>query len=428
MDSKRRTGKAPAGAPGEISEREYWQQEKEKAIWDLMIFFAAVVIVAIAVGTAAWFASNKEVGGNGMHVLAEVPEQVQISGGKTTDKTLNDSEDVLVLSDGVVQEPRETGADSRNDWSNQFQVANYYRFGRLIPASSDSGKHILFTPDAAGNGKKLKTNARFFVADQKTDGDLKALSGVARTQSDANADTDSLMATAYAFPDSAAKSVEDFWTGYSSSTIWFNTNDDGYYVDIPLWLRTNARTPVSLYVEGYVTKKDGSLATEEGDPDALYKAVRVALLKEQNSGLIPAVTADTEGKAKNIIPLQNATAYGMSDNSILDSKNYTVTRDKTDEITDGKLYGLGLSDALYTNGGILQAGNYTEYMAYTGETVVTLATPEEEAEWGEKQKLILRIWLDGEDKDCWNETAGQDWSIHLKFVRAEEEDDNGENP
>lgn len=69
---------APATEPAEISDREYWQQEKKKVIWDFLIFFAAVVIVAIAVGTAAWFASNKEVGGNGMAVSAQaMPYTIQ---------------------------------------------------------------------------------------------------------------------------------------------------------------------------------------------------------------------------------------------------------------------------------------------------------------------------------------------------------------
>lgn len=61
----------PEADPAEISEREYWQQEKEKVVWNLLIFFAAVVIVAIAIGTVAWFASNKAVSGSNMQVTPQ---------------------------------------------------------------------------------------------------------------------------------------------------------------------------------------------------------------------------------------------------------------------------------------------------------------------------------------------------------------------
>lgn len=58
-------------ADEELTDRAYWEQERKKVLWDFLIFFAAVVIVAIAIGTVAWFASNKDVGGNGMAVSAE---------------------------------------------------------------------------------------------------------------------------------------------------------------------------------------------------------------------------------------------------------------------------------------------------------------------------------------------------------------------
>lgn len=403
---------ASATEPAEISDREYWQQEKKKAIWNLLIFFAAVVIVAIAIGTAAWFASNREVSGNNMQILAEVPEYVQISVGYTSDEPLNSDADYLILSNQMIQAPRETEETVIYDWSNQINISNYYRFGRLMPASSDSGRHILFTPDATGGGKSLKANARFYLADGKTDGNLKTLSEVSKS----GEDNDVLMATAYAFQSVAEKERVDFWDGYRHATTWYNTNDDGYYVDIPIWLRTNGEEDIYLSAEGYITKKNGEISTGNNDPDALYKAVRVALLKEQNNQLVPAVLDDVGGKAKNIIPIQNAQEYGSIDKSILDSQNYTITRDTNDEREDGQLFGVRLISEENLN--IRQAENYVEYAAYNGESVVTLTAAEsEDTSWGEAKKLIIRVWLDGDDKDCWNATAGQDWSIHLRFVK-----------
>ena len=410
MDSKRRTGKAPAGAPGEISEREYWQQEKEKAIWDLMIFFAAVVIVAIAVGTAAWFASNKEVGGNGMQISMETPEYVQISPGKTTNIVLNDIEDLLVLDDfGGGLEP---DAASEYDWSNRLDVSNYYCFGKMIPASSVEGEQIIFTPDAVQTGRELREEARFIRADGKTDNDLKQIVGKADAN---NPDQDSLMASAYEYRNQNEKNSE-FWTGYRGYTKWYNTNDDGYYVDIPIWLRTNAAEDISLSIKGYVTRKDGSILTQEDEDTtdgAIYKAVRVAVLTESGAAAAykPGNENENSSLVHNIIPLTN----GDDGDSILDSRNYTVTRDTTNTRDDEKLFGLqmtGVEPAVVCS--------YQEYEAYDKDNyrIIMLTAPEEGSEWGTVKKMIVRIWLDGDDIDCWNETAGQDWCIYLSFLKA----------
>ena len=65
-------------ADEELTDRAYWEQERKKVLWDFLIFFAAVVIVAIAIGTVAWFASNKDVGGNGMAVQVQgMPYTIQ---------------------------------------------------------------------------------------------------------------------------------------------------------------------------------------------------------------------------------------------------------------------------------------------------------------------------------------------------------------
>ena len=81
----------------QLSDREYWQQEKEKAIWNLLIFFAAVVIVAIAVGTAAWFASNREVSGNNMAVVAKDTSgfELEVRGGSYENASVFDGNSIF---------------------------------------------------------------------------------------------------------------------------------------------------------------------------------------------------------------------------------------------------------------------------------------------------------------------------------------------
>jgi len=49
-----------------MTDREYWQQERKRILKNFLVFFAAVVVVLLAVGTAAWLAANKKVSGNNM--------------------------------------------------------------------------------------------------------------------------------------------------------------------------------------------------------------------------------------------------------------------------------------------------------------------------------------------------------------------------
>ena len=76
---------------------------------------------------------------------------------------------------------------------------------------------------------------------------------------------------------------------------------------------------------------------------------------------------------------------------------------------------------------------YGEAVQYTANaTVATLAAPTQtngvkSDNYGAATKLIVRVWLEGEDKDCWNDTAGQDWSINLKFNNETTNSGGGSN-
>ena len=51
--------------------REELEQERKKIISNMVLFLAAFFVILIAVGTMAWFASNRDVEGNGMRVEAQ---------------------------------------------------------------------------------------------------------------------------------------------------------------------------------------------------------------------------------------------------------------------------------------------------------------------------------------------------------------------
>jgi len=39
--------------------------------------------------------------------------------------------------------------------------------------------------------------------------------------------------------------------------------------------------------------------------------------------------------------------------------------------------------------------------------------------YGAARKYYVRVWLEGEDPECWNANAGQDFNISLKFTKIE---------
>jgi hypothetical protein len=353
----------------------------------------AVAVVIIGVLTMAWFSNNTKVNGTNMSVTVVAPEYVQISLGHVD--TVNS-----VLSRTSGGTPVDPSVDA--DWSyNEIDVSEYYRFGRLFPASSISGEAIYFTPDSVQNGRFLKSEYRTYRADGYTDGDIKHIRNNDFVASD---DVNGLNATAYIFQTVSEKSVAEYWNGYNKGIYWYDTNDDGYYVDIPIWFRTNSATDVNLSVEGYVTKKNGNTDDSASETDSLYKAVRVAIL---NSNYNAAVSAnETTGYERNIIPLK----HKSNGDSILDSKNYT---DRSAASDDGQLFGLDyhLNDQQEYEYG------YFPYEALGSDVPVATLSSASGGSWGSSTKIYIRIWLDGDDKDCWNSTAGQDWCINLKFTR-----------
>ena len=356
----------------------------------------------------AWFAMNKKTNGTSMNVSVRTPEGVQISLGKINEDSL------LTATSNVVTAPT---SDSEDWFDGAVDIGNYYKFGKLIPASSSSGEHIYFTPDAIRTGKDLKSGARFYQADGNLDKDLNG---------DAT-DPHSLKATAYVI-ENESQLNNDYWNNgesvYTKSTSWKNTNDDGYYIDIPIWFRTSSKTDTVMGVEGFITRKNGTIspvptstsspdeedegeveATEEpeSDSDALYKAVRVAVL---DSNFQP--TAAKSGSFnQSIVPLRNSLGFDSTKPSIVDSRNYTVTRDVDGNIDDETTWGITTSDGT--------SFTYEQYLT-CANTVSVVTVPRAITTWSTPVQYYIRIWLDGDDKDCWNQTAGQDWCIYIRFI------------
>lgn len=348
----------------------------------------------LGASTYAWFTMSREVEVQNIQLVATTPEDIQISlgaiGSSAQGTSLAESTGYLTVSGGDVAEPA-----TNYDWSNIADISHYYSFGKLIPASSNTGASIFFTPDANGVGKTLKTGAKFYTA----------VAGTTKTAESAVGGTGSntLNATSH------VNVASDTWasgttpnTDYTKAVSWKATKDDGYYVDIPVWFRTSSVEGAQLSVVAAVydnttTPSYGTDSTATADGKELYKAVRVVVLNADG----------TVATANNTIPVKDggadATSGTYAGSSILDWYNRTSQT--------------GAISAVASQGAT--TATYSAVTAMTdGTAVIDLTAAANKGtgtEYGAGKQYIIRVWLEGEDPDCYNETAGQDWSISLKF-------------
>ncbi|WP_294469537.1 hypothetical protein [uncultured Ruminococcus sp.] len=362
---------------------------------------------------------SREVEVQNIQMTATTPENVQISLGQigtapgtaataASGKSLASSSGVLMettanagASDGKVHAPVNDW-----DWSNTADISAYYQLGKLIPASSTTGANIYFTPDADGVGKSVKANASYIKANGTAVNDAGA------TQSGTGADTTKTFKTTL----HANTTESDGWSAsggaYAQSVSWNDTKDDGYYVDIPVWFRTSSTAGATLKVEAYVIPNDDSIRQNDAG-EALYRAVRVAVLSPDSQvGTGGSVTAS------NLLPVHDGwtgmttTAYGNISTTPFtgSSVNDWYGGAKTNNVAvkaNGTLSGYRFDEAIY--------GSATEYDG--SAAVVTLAAASGTG-YGDAVQAVIRVWLEGEDPDCWNDTAGQNWSINLKFLNG----------
>lgn len=162
----------------------------------------------------------------------------------------------------------------------------------------------------------------------------------------------------------------------------------GYYLDIPVWFRTTNVEDVKLGVDVTVTDPNADDDNTKGD---LYKATRVAILNEDrsaaNGGVFLGAETDVDtGYYKKKAVRANT---GTSENDYYGT--VTVAKEVTAN-TAGQV----------TNSDSTEVANVTG--VGTGKT--GYSTP---------AKYYIRVWLEGEDVNCWNVNAGQSFNVDLKF-------------
>jgi hypothetical protein len=368
----------------------------------------AVSASMLATSTYAWFTMSREVEVKNIQMTATTPEDIQISLGHLTSPTKGYVDNTGTLTkaggdnadNGNVLAPND-GNNSTDmlDWSNTVDISNYYLLGKILPASSYNGASIYFTPDSNGVGQTLSDGAKFYTAANG----LTATTEASATHG-GDAGTGSLMTTLH-----AKTASNDTWTGKLDAIGWNNTKDDGYYVDIPVWLRTSSQTAQNITVDAYVIPKGASTSTAAVATDRdLYKAVRVAIL-------------DTSGNTSKLLGVKDGLNRAAGDDQY---KVLASPYEATNTVFTEGYYnraaapssGKNAVSAVSAEG--TNSPTYADAVMYNNTVRVAQLAAGNGTTYGTATKLIIRVWLEGEDVDCWNANAGQDFSINLKFSKG----------
>jgi len=373
----------------------------------------------LASSTYAWFTMSRDVEVKNISMTATTPEDTQVSLGNLTGATKGYTDNTGFLTpastaEGAKADDNGVKAPSAGnnptdmiDWSNAVDVSTYYALGRIIPASSVSGENIFFTPDANGVGQTIKAGAEFYTA---------ATGKTAGTE-DYTSATTNYKTRLHAFTTANDKAATTGWqdTNYTPASGWNHTEDDGYYVDIPVWFRTSAKDGVKLSVDAYVVPKTATL-DDTSAVNELYKAMRVSIIPDADA------TANETG-VKKLLPVKDG----------FDATNKTTKTDPwaaaNASIVDfyGRNVATGAVDSNATTKAVSsvdsKAPTYAAASEYTtGDCVVDLTGNTNIGTgtgYGAAKKYYVRVWLEGEDPECWNANAGQDFTVNLKFSKIE---------
>ena len=311
---------------------------KNKALKRLIPAVAMLAMSATMLSTAtyAWFTMNKEVKMTGLNMTATVGEGIEIALAQVNDSGLEFKAD---------SQPDDTSSAS---WKSSVIVGNYYEsFGKIAPSSSVDGKNFFNATDASEGGTKAS---------------------VFETVSSASKVTNFIV----------TRNTLDT----SKTTVDLN-GTEGYYVDIPVHIRTSKvangnETSGNLYCKAIINNNGG------GDSKDLFKAVRIAFIPRDG---------DTVSRTK--IFGVDKTYYNPDQavNSVSDRGAVTV-------VTDG----MSQTDSFDTGVGV-DSGLKIPYAGSSGA-------------YGHLN-FTVRVWLEGESEFCNDTTAGQNWKIDLAFSLGE---------
>ena len=298
----------------------------------------------LSTATYAWFTMNKEVELTGLNMTATTAGALEISLGGVKAGGL--------LADDLRIRPADTLDEL--SWKQSIAAGEYYKSISLInPASSVDAVTFYDAMDASNAGQ---TATKFKAVTQ-----------------------------------TATITKQDALT--ADGVIESDQDTTGYYVDIPVHLRTSSVAPqgsvgdAQIYYKMVINNND----MVNNETKTLYNAVRVAFLKADETGAL------TSASAEKILAINDA-YYDTGAVSAIDGNN-KGTKSPVTALTTGSVF-TSTTDSNYGN----NPG------ALTGLTI-----PYAEGQNYGHTDFIVRIWLEGESTSCYNVNAGQSWNIDFSF-------------
>lgn len=288
---------------------------------------AMLLVAAVTLTSAsyAWFTMSREVTANGIQLTAKAPTNLLIASGAGT-------------PDG---DPKWDGSNhTKYDFSTIVTLTSGTNAGKLIPASTMDGLELWYPTNLT-----------------KLDGTF----------------------------DTAKTTFEKATKGITSGT---GADNDGYYVDIPLWIKNAGTETVKVVLKTQAAEQDDTnltaitATTGEGENLELAKAARFAILNEARGA---AITASGKYMYKS-----SAAEY------------FTTGPIKT--VDTGTKLG---TEATQAEEEAIRWASLTD----NSENVLFELDGETEKEF------IVRVWLEGQDKSC--HTDNQKGKINIQLVFAD---------
>lgn len=329
---------------------------KKKLIPAVAMFTASAVMLSTA--TYAWFTMNKEVQVTGLNMTATAGRSLEISLGEITGNTHTNN----------------APAYNSESWQKLIAVSDYYdSIGKLKPASSNTGNIIYTIPDADvyGGGTKVKSTTTITAATKAESAEMVLKTGAASETADIEA-----------------------------------TEHSGYYIDVPMWIRSSNKDDAGSDVYCTVTIVDGENEDTTDNGTELMKAVRVAVIPVASgndatdlTGSSKMSSATTNALTANTPAVGNTTVFGLTN----DTYNTKV-------LTSATTY----NNATGAAGTIVEANGDNDKITTATNTAVFKLPAANDNNYG-VESFIVRVWLEGESKYCNDLTANQDWNINFDF-------------
>lgn len=295
----------------------------------------------LSTATYAWFTMNKEVTITGLNMSATASEGIEISLASVID-------DAITFSGATYDGNHPSDSDTEEGWKSAVTVGNYYSdIGKLKPASSIDGENLYYATDASNKGKEASKFNAIVLGDESM---------------------------------AKVTTKDTFVAGDAALT---SDNNAGYYVDIPVHIRTSKQKTDTeesgkLYCKMILNNNNGN-----ADKDTLYQAVRVSFVPFSGS------PTKIFGCNSEYYTPNQAVDGAASKGAVTVETGFVST---TTEFADGA----GVESGLLLPYG--ESGNYGHLDFY------------------------VRVWLEGESTSCYDDKAGQEWNISLAFCLGEFED------